>query len=55
MRDEPMDLNEWLQQEIWINRRACEAAIQQHRYLKAQNDDDFQRFMVKLLGPHGML
>lgn len=49
MREEPMDPNEYLMQELLINRLACEAAIQQHRYLKAQHDHDFQRFIAKVL------
>lgn len=56
MRDEePMDANEYLMREIQINRLAAAAAIHEHRFLKARNDDDFQWFMVQLLGPYGML
>lgn len=48
--DDSMDPNEWMAQEILINRRACEEAIHQHRYLKARHDQDFQRLMVKWEG-----
>lgn len=50
-----MDPNEWLLLEIKINRLAAAASIHEHRFLKARNDDDFQWFMVQLLGPYGML
>lgn len=49
MREEPMDAFQWFIQEIEINRRAMAAVIQQHRYLDAQHDVAFQRFMVKTL------
>jgi hypothetical protein len=32
-----------------VNRAACEAAIQEHRALKAKHDKPFQRFMGKVL------
>lgn len=48
MRDDQDHPNEWFEREIWINRRAVEVAIQEHRARKAQHDQDFQRFMAKV-------
>ncbi len=39
----------FLQDEIWVNKAACEAAIQEHRSLKARHDKDFQRFMERCM------